>query len=542
MTLSNPFTKIYTNPVQPHSNLVIGTIQIVFWLFFHPSAWSHFISTINPNLRSDFYLAELTKKDLKNPIFKKFCVQIYILLPIILIILVSLIKIPLNTLFQGFPLGPREFTVQFIRSVFSYGTTIFSISFFLSVSAGIVFVTAYMVILSIMLLICLIVGIGFTIPVGFSVYIAGLFAIGAMGSIAIRTTLQHPLETQKFKIVKLIRTTLMTPLVILLFLVITYGIGMLIFYVTNTIIGAIQGNLTETIDATNFFFNNLENQFHTSEGMILLLVCFVFFCMMMGFLYKYVFQWRRETGLLIDKDEILRLSYLVPSTIAIVGFLTLRYPISVPVIGAIFGLIGSIVLGRVRRDWEYTALSIFCLVLIAWIGGYIFLNFFSNVLGGFFICIFYIRSERFAGAWAGGLTMVLGLVGLGALSMASELKPDDTYKVFLSLLLLMPILGLTFNWWLSVLLYPLFSLWNNLLYQFDVRNSNHPKSALRYHSAFWDELQYLPLFGLDKHIILIAQSNLEEAEAAINYLSKTRQRWAAKAAQNEIDARYNRLQ
>ncbi|MEP7200333.1 MAG: AAA family ATPase, partial [Chloroflexota bacterium] len=60
---------------------------------------------------------------------------------------------------------------------------------------------------------------------------------------------------------------------------------------------------------------------------------------------------------------------------------------------------------------------------------------------------------------------------------------------------------------------------------------------LQYHAAFWDEWQRLPLFGLDQHIVAVAERDPAAAQAAIEYLSTHRQRWAAQAAQIELDAR-----
>ena len=60
---------------------------------------------------------------------------------------------------------------------------------------------------------------------------------------------------------------------------------------------------------------------------------------------------------------------------------------------------------------------------------------------------------------------------------------------------------------------------------------------LHWHAAFWDEHQRLPWFGLDEHVVLVAERRPREAQAALNYLSTSRQRWAAQAAQIELDAR-----
>jgi hypothetical protein len=97
-------------------------------------------------------------------------------------------------------------------------------------------------------------------------------------------------------------------------------------------------------------------------------------------------------------------------------------------------------------------------------------------------------------------------------------------------------IGVTINLWLPVLLYPFVTGWNILLYQFDRRSTATKPFFLRWHSAFWDEWQRLPLQGLDKHVLLAIKYNPEEGKAALNYLSTSRQRWAAQAVQIELDA------
>jgi hypothetical protein len=96
---------------------------------------------------------------------------------------------------------------------------------------------------------------------------------------------------------------------------------------------------------------------------------------------------------------------------------------------------------------------------------------------------------------------------------------------------------MTINLWLPVLLYPFLTGWNILLYQLDKRRTATKLSFLRWHSAFWYEWQRLPLQGLDEHVLLVRRRNPEEGQAALNYLSTSRQRWAAQAVQIELDAR-----
>jgi hypothetical protein len=97
--------------------------------------------------------------------------------------------------------------------------------------------------------------------------------------------------------------------------------------------------------------------------------------------------------------------------------------------------------------------------------------------------------------------------------------------------------GLTVHLWLPAALYPFLTVWNILLYQLDKKRTGSQPSLLRWHSAFWYEWQYIPLYDLEKHVLLVMERNPAEGKAAIEYLNTSRQRWAAQAAQIELDAR-----
>jgi hypothetical protein len=98
-------------------------------------------------------------------------------------------------------------------------------------------------------------------------------------------------------------------------------------------------------------------------------------------------------------------------------------------------------------------------------------------------------------------------------------------------------MGIAFNLWRPIVFYPFLSIWNFLLHQFEKRDPNSEGSLLRWHSAFWDEFQRLPLLGLDTYLLLVMEHNPVEGNAAIEYLNTSRQRWAAQAAQIELDTR-----
>ena len=132
------------------------------------------------------------------------------------------------------------------------------------------------------------------------------------------------------------------------------------------------------------------------------------------------------------------------------------------------------------------------------------------------------------------LGVPLGLASGVALGVAFGVPSGVPSGLALALALYV---GITINSWLPVLLYPFLTGWNILLYQRDKGRTATKLSFLRWHSAFWDEWQRLPLQGLDEHVLLVMRRNPEEGKAALNYLNTSRQRWAAQAVQIELDAR-----
>ncbi|MDJ0707014.1 MAG: hypothetical protein QNJ46_27380, partial [Leptolyngbyaceae cyanobacterium MO_188.B28] len=160
------------------------------------------------------------------------------------------------------------------------------------------------------------------------------------------------------------------------------------------------------------------------------------------------------------------------------------------------------------------------------------------LLGAWFIALFvlpYSVAERIAGSWAGALAGVLGSSGVLNATLIANYSDISVLQVLLFSLGGI-LTGLSINWWRPLLFYPFQAAWNTLLYRADEQQFGSHLSFLRYHSAFWDEFQRLPLLGLDEHVVLVAERNTAEGQAVMDHLSASSQRWAAQAAQIELDA------
>jgi len=166
----------------------------------------------------------------------------------------------------------------------------------------------------------------------------------------------------------------------------------------------------------------------------------------------------------------------------------------------------------------------------------------GGLLGAVLFVVPYALAERIAGTKAGAIAGAAGLGGLGGVGFLASVTAFtislDWIVPLATLLLIGTLLGLTITWWMPMLLYPFQASWNFLIYRFEEQRSPRRSSLWRYHSAYWDEFQYLRLPGLDAYLVLLMERRPTEGQVAMERVSSGHQRWAAQAAQIEIDARY----
>jgi hypothetical protein len=160
----------------------------------------------------------------------------------------------------------------------------------------------------------------------------------------------------------------------------------------------------------------------------------------------------------------------------------------------------------------------------------------EGLIWPFVLAAAYALARRFAGPWVGAIAMALSGITVQAIV---TLAGDSIYPVWSTLFLSFTglLLGLSLNWWRPLLFYPFQTALGAVLYQADERDAAAP-SRWRFQAAFWDEHQWLPLHGLEDHLILVAERDPAAGQAAFDYLSGSRQRWAGQAAQIELEARY----
>ncbi len=137
--------------------------------------------------------------------------------------------------------------------------------------------------------------------------------------------------------------------------------------------------------------------------------------------------------------------------------------------------------------------------------------------------------------WAAKGARRLNSGGGAYVAFALLLKGQSLWPIFPLSLLCIGV-GLSVTLWLPLVLYPFWVAWSSLLFRWD---QQHPTEPLRFHlhPAFWDEHQRLPWPNLAEYLVFAVERNPIQGQAALNLLSQNRQRWAAQAAQVELDAR-----
>lgn len=96
---------------------------------------------------------------------------------------------------------------------------------------------------------------------------------------------------------------------------------------------------------------------------------------------------------------------------------------------------------------------------------------------------------------------------------------------------------LLFSTWRPILLLPIISVWNNLLYSLERGRKTGPLKFFRLHSVFWEEGQLIHWPGLDEFLLLQAERDPLEYEKNAVVLAHTTQRGIVQRVEIELITR-----
>ena len=438
---SQPTKNAYTDAPELRPALFLGSLRLLFWLFFHPSAWRNYVTRVDTALRPDFSLAELGRRQWGNPAFWRLLVMAYLAWPLLVGLLIGLIlrllALPNESIALGVIVGVA---VGIIAGV---GASV----------AG-----------------SLVAGVAVGIAVGLVVGLLGSVVFGTAGGL-----------TQ------------------------TYSLDIIISAVIG-LAGGLAGGLAYGVAYGVAGGSRNWGSTYSLTRQISGVVTGILIGVAAGQLVSTV-TGQVATGLAVG----------LPFALA-VGWRTGKWRRGL-VAGLLLGVAGSFSGSDAALGESINVLGLVSLVALV-----------TSLFA-----LPYVLAERIAGPWAGALAGALGSSGGFFLFVTTS----QSLLPVLSFSLAGILLGLTLAWWRPVLSYPFLTAWNIALLRLDeqrLARSRQP-SLLRWHSAFWDELQRLPLLNLDTHLLLALRYRPAEAAAAMEYLSSSNQRWAAQAAQIELDAR-----
>lgn len=434
----------YTDAPQLPNSLIIGSVRLLIWLFFHPSAWRNHLARLDSSLSPDFCLAELNRNHWLDTAVWRFLAQMFLAWPVIIAsflgIILTLFNLPPTTIFFGIMLGVA------IGMITSLATS----------------------------------AVG-SLAVGVTIGIASSLVVGIGGGLLFNTAGNLEINGAPFS----------------LDLVTSGLIGLMSGLAGGLAFGVAMG-ITRDVQEVDESVSVLRQV----TGIIVGILIGV------------------GSGLLLGLVENSTIAALYLSVVfgTAVGWRTTNQTRGI-LAGITMGLI--VILSNVLIGAGATGGLVQVVALLAFIAATFALP--------------YVLAEKVAGAWAGSLAGPLGS-GAGLFLFATD---GVSISPFLWFGLIGLLLGLAIAWWRPILLYPLLFLWNTFLYRLDERQAPRTESTLyfRWHTAFWDELQRLPLLNLDTYLLYVVQQDVAEARTAMAYISTTRQRWAAQAAQIELDAR-----
>lgn len=103
------FKNLYTHAPSLHANLLVASLQLLAWILLRPVAWRNIVEQIDPTLRPDYALTELTRSHLNNPLQQRLLIISYGIIPLLmgvpLSIILWLISGSSRTVFFGVAFG-----------------------------------------------------------------------------------------------------------------------------------------------------------------------------------------------------------------------------------------------------------------------------------------------------------------------------------------------------------------------------------------------------------------------------------------------------
>ena len=443
----------YTDTPKLHRQWVLGSLQLLGWLLFHPSAWRNYIARIDPALGIDFTLLDLKPKHWRDPRLQRILLYGCVVWPLLFGVVVALVL---------WGLGKSDLATESVLAGIVYAMAAgLAVGLTVGVAMGLIYG----------LFIGLLISLTLPLLGGMAHGLIYAAAAGIAGSVLLSLTNWDFGYLRGKQIIGVVLAILAS--------------GLLVGVIYNVVSGELFNNYNTT---------RIQDPVELPMAVLLGTIGVALYGAVYG-----IMIWRRCE----------------------------RWQQAI-IIGLLVGLIGGLSYGVLAKVDSVEHLVLYN-VSAALAGGLLFAGLFA---------LPYLLARYLVGVGAGAIVgAVIGgasWIPLAPFIFGETLPPWPNQ---LQLSLVVTGLGITLMWWRPILFYPLLLVSNFILYRGDKQRPTNGSSLLRFHSAFWDELQWLSLIGLDQHLVLVAERSPGEGQTAINYLATSRQSWAAQATQVELLAR-----
>jgi len=460
---------------QLHRSALWATLQLYAWLFFQPAAWCRYVQYCDPALAPDFSLAGLSSQQLRNPRLRRLLLLGHVVAPALNSLLLSGVLLLLHV-------PPRLLLIRVLAC------------FSMSVGGSIIF------------------GTGSASAVGMaSGMLGGLAGAGAFVLAAALTgRVEFPGEAS---VARMMQEYLRGDPGGKAALMVAFGVAGAGMFVA---VGGVGRSISERRAQLS--------RRPTAGGVLWGLICGAFFFFS-----------------------------------ATLSARLLPFPWAISLGGFLAGLISA----RWMTGWwgRSVLFGLACAlnnhllvnVISPMTGDVVVLGIIMGIILGAWFALPYMLAEALAGSWSGAIAGSLGFSGGWLLTMSAASKQAMQLGPHLlpGLLSLEAavLLGLTESVWRPLLFFPFEEAWNLLLLRLDqtpTAGSSPPSEStethtpalwLRFHSVFWHQHQRFRLYGLDMHLVLAVERSASYGQQALAQVAQSHQRWAATAAQIELDAR-----
>ncbi|RKZ79242.1 MAG: hypothetical protein DRR19_25260 [Candidatus Parabeggiatoa sp. nov. 1] len=509
--------------ISTYLNLIQANFKILVWLVLHPSAWRNHVSHIEPTLAPDFALADLTETDSWHHVeLRRLRRIIFIVQPLWVGGLIGLLLLLISLMFglveflslvqsgahfiellQNPPELPNKIPIENLLLGVSYGMVLCLVgsiitSFTVSIAFGIVAGALGGLLTGILF------GIAGTTSHIVGIWL-GIFVISFAGSITASLHQTKEKRTLGRQIGSVFAGLIITAIVLFAGIILGTVFKLPFLVITVSSISVLVMATTVGLILSWRFKNwrlGLELGFLFGIMMALLMNITVPHAQVLGMAATVglILGWRFK-----DSRFGLVLSLCFVSLMAL-----------------LMSIIFHLVIGE-QTIWLKRLLS-------GLTGGTVNAILFTVL---FTLPYVYVLTKDAANVWAG---VVAGILGSGGAYIGLAILINPNYSILLLVLSWVCVgLGLSYKLWLPLISYLPTTIWNLLL---DLRQRRQPEPSielLRRHSAFWDEHQWLPLWGLEQQLVTVHEYYPNATETAMTQLSVGRQSWAVQAAKIELD-------